>query len=379
MNFLLKLFILINIIFQVQTIASGQDILKNTSITIGGFAHEISTIEGILGPGYNYTSVSPEVGINYKLGSLPFSFSYRKSINYSTFANPQIRFNLQAFEDTSDFEEFDELLGYFHFQKQSLHLRMGIGFFHKRWITPGYFVRGGIFEHKGAMVSFSFDFKNTSVEFKKYIEVYPRFALLESYLYGISVYKNLQLIREEDNDNSTWDNFYPVLSLRMQAIKYHKDQPDLFNWVGFVPGIGLGYHFRKQDISVEVNREFWKKYTGGTLHNDLIGFISTSGITIKKHFTLKSEKQVSLGVGWHPIQNRNEPDRVGFWQFENSPSGQPRALPYPRYVNIYGMSVNFTYRLNDNHGLEFRQIFPYFGDYFFNPYYTSIGFSYNWR
>ena len=149
-----------------------------------------------------------------------------------TASEPTLRFN--TFESGSDFGEIDELYCFYRYPKSKLNYKFGVGYFHKRWITPAYFITQGnlTFEYQGIALTTSLELGNMNIEFKKYLEL-PIFSALESYLYAISVNKSISLDKEQKKTPKTpsfLDNLYPFVSLRIQPVKYYftKNQ-DLFN------------------------------------------------------------------------------------------------------------------------------------------------------
>lgn len=360
----------------------SQDLLSNTYISIGGCIHEVRPFLSLFGPGYKYTAVSPEIGISYKFEKAPLSINYRRNFNYGSFVNKDFLSSLPI--DYSDYSETNELNFYYHHSIKNLNLRFGTGYFNKKRITAGYFRSGGTnaFHASGFSLSTAFDLKNVSIEFKKYFQVIPYFDVFEHHLYVISVSRYMPLVKSKkivETSSSHWDNFFPFFSVRMQAIEYAQQNNDLFHRVGIAPGIGFGYHFPNLNASVIVSRDVWKRFTGGAFGNDLIGYISTSNIMVKKYLPLENGKELILGLGWHPIRNANEPDRMRSRVFIRSDTGQPYTHTFPRRTNMFGVGTSIGYSLNKNYEVEFRHIFPYLGEQFFTPWHSSIGVIYNWK
>lgn len=371
---------------------SSQSILENTSLTLGGYLHEINTLEDGFGRGYEYTVVSPEIGISYKLSKIPISFSYRRNFNYGIEANENIEFNKLYFEasDYSDYNEIDEFNIYYHKRGKKINYAVGFGYYHKKWITAAYFISRGTngtslgnnFEHKAITFSFLLKLKALNIEFKKYAELYPSFNLIESYLYGISVFRAFHLKKPKQvqlpTDFTKGDNFFIYTSLRLQAIKYHQQNPDLYNFFGFSLGLGIGYYI-KPDLTIILSRDVWKRLTGGTSVDDLIGYISTTNFMIRKHQQLANGKRFYYGLGWHPIRNSHARKKSGEKTVTHPDTGLEVTLPFTKYTNVYGIGISMGYELSDNFDIEWRQILPYEGDYFFNPYYMTFGINYCFR
>ncbi len=359
--------------------------LSNTKITGGVYLHEIIPLVGILGQGNRYLYASPEIGIHHRFNNSPLSISYRRAWNYVSDANNEIYFAQR--ESGSDYDEIDLFFLNYHLEKPKINYRFGIGYFHKRWIVPAYFIsRGigleGIFEYRGLVLATAFELQNLNIEFKKHIEL-PDISFFEAHLYTISLnkYFSLQkkeLVKQTHQSNNFFDNFHLYVSMRLQAIKYyHTQNADLFNFFGFVPGIGLSYFDPKNQLEFVICRNSWKRYIGGTYDNDLIGYISTSGIVVKKHFMLKHpQRKLIVGLGWYPISNDNEPERIKMRTLIDPESGTEFLWPRRKQLNVFGVGATVAYQLNRNYSIEYRHIFPYLGDTAFSPWYGSLGVSY---
>lgn len=356
--------------------------LSNTQLIGGVYIHEIIPLVGIAGQGQRYPYVTPEVGIQHRFNNSPISVSYRRVWNYvSDDTNEQLVFNQQS--TSTDSDEIDQFFIHYHLEKQKLTYRFGLGYFHKRWITPPYFRRGGttIFEYRGPALATAFDLKSVSVEFKKYIDI-PNQGVLEAHLYAISLNKFFPLKKKEDEEEPKYapsflNNFSLSIAMRLRAIEYyHTQNKDLFNFFGFAPGIAFSYFDPKRQLDLILSRDSWKRYTGGTLANDLIGYISISGIAIRKHLMIGNHcRRFIVGLGWYPIRNDNRPLRVIqrtiFDEFGNE-------IPRNRFsrMNVYGVGISLDYQLSKHYEIGYRHVFPYAGDNFFAPWYSSLGLAY---
>lgn len=348
--------------------------------------HEVVPFEDVLGRGYQYFVVSPELGISYKFSGNRFSVSYRRNFIYGGTANLNLRFAQFRYRGTgSDFDEIERVNLYLHLRRPYKGLRLGMGYFRKTWSYPPYFYTNGVarIRYQGLDLSVVLNFKEVCVEFVKQIDIAQGgIDVFSTYLYGVSVYRNFSLKREgeKDLDRVSWDHFFPFVSLRVQPVKYHYSRdPILFHPVGFVPGLGLGYYFPKYDASLIVSRDVWKRIAGGTLTNDVIGYISTTNIMLKKYFEGKRNGKWVVGLGWHPIRNDNEPWRIDSVVLIDAQTGNEVIHTFPRYTNVFGIGYSIGYALDEHYELEFRQIVPYFGDKAFTPWYSGIGVVYNFR
>ncbi len=388
-----KAFVFVFLLFLSLTPLWGQKPGKGFALTLGGYLSEIYPGEDLFGPGYQYLVVSPEIGLTYKFGKAPISISYRRNFVYGIFSNHNVAFDpvIGTIGANTNYNEIDQLNIYYHFEAFEQDLRVRAGFFRKQHIDESYYfllAELGVDDDlliKGGTVSLGFDFKEVSVEFNKHFAVAP-FALFDTYLNTVSVYRYFSLgkknvDKEEGNEKAKpWDHFFPFISLRLQPIKYHwQTNEDLFNPVGFVPGLGLGYHFPKYDVSLIVSRDVWKRLIGGTYSNDLIGYISTTNVMVKKYFSgAEGKGKWVVGLGWHPIRNDNEPWREGRKLLTDA-QGNEIVHTYPRYTNVYGVGYSIGYALDKNYEIEFRQIFPYLGDAPFTFWYSGLGVLYHFR
>lgn len=299
---------------------NNNNLLYNTQLIGGVYLHEIVPLIGISAQGGRSAYASTEFGIQHRFNNSPISINYRRVWNYISETNNNILF--EGSQIGNDYDEIDQFFLNYHLEKKMTNYRFGLGYFHKRWLTPGYFRnRTGsflsIFEYRGIAISTAFDLDNMSIEFKKYMDL-TNISLFEAHLYAISLNKYFSLKKEntekkEGTEKSTFlDNFSLYISMRLQAIKYyHTQNEDLYNFFSFAPGIGISYFDPKHQLEFVLSRDSWKRYIGGTYNNDLIGYISTSGIAVKKHLTLNNDEQkLIFGIGWYPIRNDNEPQRV---------------------------------------------------------------------
>jgi len=382
MKIKLTILFLLNYILVVHT----QTILENTSFIIGGQLHEVNPL-GLT----QYPILSPEIGIAYTFKKIPVRLTYRRNFNYGSNANSNLQFNANYAntEAFSNLNETDKFSLYYLKNGKHFNYAVGVGYFHKKFITPGYFFTRGIsgrgfgndFQYQGISLSFLLKLKNLNIEFEKYVQLEPTFAALESYLYGISIYRNIHLKRSEKKSESSkkWDNFFVYVSGRTQIIKYHAQNKDLFNLIGFSFGGGVGYDFNKLDVTVILSRDVWKRIIGGTSTNDMIGYISTSNLMIRKYQELKNKRRIYYALGWHPIRNTNEPKRAKYRIVTDPATGIDHEVAREGVTNVFGIGASFGYEFNKNVDVEIRQIFPYRGDYFFNPYYLTLGLNYNMR
>lgn len=360
-------------------ICNGQ---SGFSFLIGANLHSVSPINDYLGSSHFYLTVTPEIGISYKPNKYPFSLSYRKNINYGIEANKDLYFASR--NSVSDFEEMDYFDLKYHFSTKEQSHQIGIGYFHKKWITPPFFASrdpdikfnnvGSNFEYKGLSLSYCLEMSGFNFELKKLIELKPSFGLLEKYLYTLSIYKDISFINhvKKNKISSFWSNFHPNLSMRVGMNKYHyKINKYLYNAVTFYPGIGLEYHVPKYDIVLSASRNVWKRLTGGLISNDLIGYISISNFYLSK----KVKNKMMLGIGFSLIKNTNEKERA-IPMIIIDDNGNATTVYKIHATNIKGMGLKIGYILNNNYLIEFQQTFPYLGDSVINPWNTSIGLKY---
>ena len=377
-------------------VLSAQFSQTGFSVFAGGYLQELSFTEDLAGPGYQYLVVSPVLGASYRFEHINFSVSYRRSFQYGGMVNREdlnqrpatggIDF-LGAFSvnEMDRFDVFYQLSGKFDF------VSVGLGYFQHRLtrytgsLSPS---GGSPYKRQGLTFSLGLSFKEVSLEFVKQLALQNGGVddFFSTYLYGVSALRSFSLKKKDGAAkvrSRKWDHFFPFVSLRFQPVKYHwvTVYPDLFNPVAFVPGLGVGYHFPKYDLSIMLSRDVWKRWVGGNSSlGNLIGYISTTNFVVKKYFAREGkEGKWSVGLGWHPIRNDNESPRMDVVGGTDPISGQVHGRSFPRYVNVLGVGYSLGYAFNESCEMEFRQIFPYLGDEPFTFWYSGIGFIYQWR
>jgi hypothetical protein len=362
----------------------GQSSLSQFQIHAGLRLYNPRIITAI--PGFQlHLASNPELGLAWYSKNRKFGVKYRRVIGYGAVAG-EINYPImyESAEAGSRFDEHNELDIYFAMPWKSFAISGGVGISHKSMIDKRYFISQGWHDTEFSMWSLSaqIPFEYFNLEFKKLFMFAPVTKVFESYLYAISINRELYLSKDWKNRNARINRIegvklFPVFSMRMQAIKYYKDAVDLFNPVGLVPGVSIETYFERFNTSVVLGRDFWVKYTGGLRSNDIIGNIITNTIGVNYYLKPKKEqgKTAVIGLSYHPIYNFNEPRRTVVRSFDVN--GTVLETRVPKDVNVMGLGVSFAYHLGARYFLEVRQIMPFVGDEpFLSPYYTSVGVSY---
>lgn len=137
-----------------------------------------------------------------------------------------------------------------------------------------------------------------------------------------------------------------------------------FAAVGAAPTIGLELLHKKSGLSLNVDKDVWISFNGGSFYRDIKGHIATTSIGVRHHVSLAG-RAFRYGLGYSMVRD------LAKRQILNPPLN---LLNY----QMRGLSVSGSYGVAGSLDIEARHIIPLysFNEPLFNPSRFSLGLIY---
>jgi hypothetical protein len=316
---------------------------------------------------------APSLGIELSHAKVPIDLLLRYNFTYGLVAYSE---EIEALFGQSDILEkrtqFDCLLQYSFRDKN--YIRIGV-FNMFREIDIDYFVPGGPKNYRGLLFGYARDFDWLNIEIASKVDIDPSFAALV----GLVQY-SLSFSYRLGNQSKSLSKFNRKFSLRgllgarlFPLINLRVLENESPQKVGVAPVVGIELMHRKSHLSLNMDKDFYIGFNGGSPVREIPNYISTFSLGVKYHHLLKSSKHLRYGLCWSLVEDL---DKAGL-----SSNASPELFALSEKLVNYGMKgigVNFSYEILKNCDIEIRHTFPVvsFDESLFNPLRSAIGVIY---
>lgn len=253
---------------------------------------------------------------------------------------------------------------------------VGLGHYWKKrenalnhWV-PGAFV----LQSRGVQISFSYPIQWLDIEFRTLVQYDPDFAALG----GSSVNSILFIYRvgakQGEFNKVDFLTVNGIIGARAFPINIKLIRGETFNKpFGVAPGLGVEFLVNKINMSLNLEKDWWLSFNGGSSTRDLKGLIYSSFIGVKYHHLIKNGRHLRYGFGGSWIEDNEN-------KFENiTPNPTPEQLKLGTF-QVKGFGVSVSYEVLPNTDIELKTTLPLLGeDIFENSSRTSIGIFYRYN
>ena len=140
--------------------------------------------------------------------------------------------------------------------------------------------------------------------------------------------------------------------------------------IGTAPMVGLEIVHKKSGVSINIERDWWVAFNGGSFRRDTKGYINTAFLGAGYNYLLNNNRYFRIKIGGSFITDY---DKLGKLKFTD-----PNVTKLITY-QIKGIGASFSYELLPNIDVEIKHTFPIIGDKLFNPLRTSVGLIYRYN
>lgn len=310
-------------------------------------------------------------GIEIGHKHLPLSIRYQR-LHYQRLQANIDRYFLGNYDIRNTWEN-DEIGLFYNLKKVSL----GLSHYWKKRENSLNHSFASVFIRKGFNVSISYPVEWFDVVLRSQIQYYPVFAALV----GIESY-SLSFLYKFDKDRKlkhqlnfmhlnavVGARFFP---LNIQLIGKER----LVKPFGIAPQLGLEFLFDKYNMSVNLEKDWWLSFNGGSQNRDIKGLIYNTFVGIKYHQQLKNLRHIRYGFGGSWTED-------GDYQFPNSPpknrNRNGEMFIFSNY-QVKGFAASISYEILPNTDIELKTMLPIAGETVFaNKTRTSIGIIYRYN
>jgi hypothetical protein len=127
---------------------------------------------------------------------------------------------------------------------------------------------------------------------------------------------------------------------------------------------------KKSGVSINIERDWWVAFNGGSFRRDTKGYINTAFLGAGYNYLLNNNRYFRIKIGGSFITDY---DKLGKLKFTD-----PNVTKLITY-QIKGIGASFSYELLPNIDVEIKHTFPIIGDKLFNPLRTSVGLIYRYN
>lgn len=310
-------------------------------------------------------------GIEIGHRQFPLSFRYQR-LHYQ-----RVRVNLDSellgnYNIRSTWE--NEEIGLFYRLKK---ITLGLSHYWKKRenvVSHGF---TGVYFRKGFNISVSYPVEWINVELRTQLQYDDTFAALVgsanyslSFLYSFNKDKKL-------GQQSNFVQLNAVTGVRFFPINIELLGNELFSKpFGIAPQLGLEFLFSKYNMSLNLEKDWWLSFNGGSNIRDIKGLIYNTFVGLKYHQQLKNTRHIRYGFGGSWTED-------GEYQFPNIPpkhlDKDGELLGLSNY-QIKGFAVSVSYEILQNIDIELKTILPTAGEYLFdNVSRNSLGLIYRFN
>lgn len=227
-----------------------------------------------------------------------------------------------------------------------------------------------ITNYKGIFISASRRFQWLDVELRARANLYPDFAALvglESYALVFSHRLDGTKWSDRGKDKGTRFLLNLTAGVRLLPTQGMQALPnERFAAVGVAPSVGMELLHKNSGLSLNVDKDVWASFNGGSYDRDLKGHIATTSIGIRHHVDLGG-RTFRYGLGYAMVRD-----------MARRPTPNLSTRPKLENFQMRGLSVSASYALSGGLDVEARHIIPLysFDEPLFNPSRFSLGLIY---
>jgi len=331
-------------------------------------------MEDLNSAGPSKTLTSLLVGVNLKHKKKPITLSYQKSYiqSFTNFAPGFM--TVQQFGAILETWEEDQIHIYYNLKKY----RIGIGHYWRKRENEGSFAGFGnpFLRRKGVQLSFSIPTKWIEIELRSKIQYDPSFSAI----FGSAHYALLFTQRiGKKNTTDSYSSFdfltiNGIVGIRVFPINIELLPGETLNKpFGFAPTLGLEFLFKKFNLSLNLEKDWWNSFNGGSTVRPVKGLVYNSFIGIKYHQMLKNGRHLRYGIGGSWIED----DENKIKNITLTPTPEQQKLGN---FQVKGIGLTLSYEVLKNIDLELKTTLPFLGEKIFeNRSRTSIGLLYRYN
>jgi len=229
----------------------------------------------------------------------------------------------------------------------------------------------GLYIRKGFNISVSYPIEWIDIELRTQVQYHSGFAAI----FGSANYSLSLLYRFEKQKKQKYkSNFLhlnAVTGIRFFPLNFElRGNELLIKPVGIAPQLGLEFLFDKYNVSLNLEKDWWLSFNGGSNIRDIKGLIYNTFVGLKYHQQLKNARHIRYGFGGSWTED-------GEYQFPNIPpkhlDKDGKLLGLSNY-QVKGFAISISYEILPNTDLELKTMLPVAGEYAFdNITRTSIG------
>ena len=318
------------------------------------------------------TSLQTGVELNHK--KLPLvSLSYQRSFwkKFTSYAGP----SLQVVESLGTIQELweeDQIHIYFNLDKY----RVGIGHFWRKRENNLNFIFVGPLDQKsrGLQASFSVPTNWIDIEFRTKAQYHPYFAaLVGSSHYTLLLTKRIG-IKKHGYKKFSKLQLNGIVGFRSFLIDIDLLPGEVLNKpIAFAPLLGLEFYFPRFKTSINLEKDWWNSFNGGSTVRPVKGLVYSSYIGFMYHHKLKNNRKLRFGIGASWIEDNESKLKL----ITANPTPEQQKL-----VNfqVKGIGIKVSYEIIPNIDLELKTTIPLIGEEIFeSPSRTSLGLIYRYN
>lgn len=302
------------------------------------------------------------------------NLSYQKS--YIQFFTNFAGSNLMAVEQfgpISEIFEEDQIHLYYNLKKY----RFGIGhYWRKRENSDTFLFSDARFsKRKGFQLSFTLPIQWIDVEFRTKVQYDPGFsAIFGTAHYALLLTKKIGLTKNKKGANTGFVTVHGLLGVRSFLIDIDLLPGEALNKpIAIAPALGLEFLLPRYNLSINLEKDWWNSFNGGSTTRPVKGLVYSSFIGIKYHQELRNGKNLRYGIGGSWIEdNENKLNNITI----NPTPVQQRLGNF----QVKGIGISISYEIFSNVDFEIKTTIPVIGEKIFeNSSRNSIGLIYRYN
>jgi hypothetical protein len=227
---------------------------------------------------------------------------------------------------------------------------------------------------RGFELAYGYRLDWLDIEFRSKIQYYPVFqGIVGSVNYSLLFLYRIDRSQREREQSGPLA-VYAVLGMRGFIVDIALLQGEKLNKpVGIAPLIGVEFLYRRANLSLNFEKDWWLSFNGGSQRRDVKGHIVSAFAGIRYHKPLKNGHNVRFGSGVSLIEdNENKLQNI-------TPNPTPEQQKLGRW-QVQGIGLMISYEFVSNLDLELKTTIPLIGeDPFERISRTSLGLLYRRR
>ncbi|MCS6930336.1 MAG: hypothetical protein NZM43_12680 [Saprospiraceae bacterium] len=345
---------------------NSQNIKLSIRPQLGLRIHD-DTFSGVQRVGGRYIMPSPTVGLSIFLDETPLSLNWQTDFN----GVPRVRDTLGlAPSFLSETWISHQLQICYRLKNLDLYL----GGYWQRQEGLGNHLQPETYEWKtwGAHLGVGLPISWLNVEYRTRIRIWPDFAaIISSSQHSLLFLYNFDKKRRP----GALDDYLIVNGLIGSRFFYTGNIDLLYGEdltpIGISPSLGIEIIHKNSNISLNLERDWWIAFNGGSPSRDMKGYINSSFIGLSYHKILKNNRYIRFRLGGSFI--------IDYDLLDELTVSNPDKDKIGSFYQVKGLGTLISYELLLHTDLEIKYTFPFNGYQFFNLTRLSIGLIYRYN